>query len=137
MTLQRTGVGGTDPCPCGTGLSYARCCTAYVVDGTPPPTAKALMRSRYTAYAVGAADHLFRTWHPRTRPVDVSVDEGLSWVGLEIVDVVDGGVEDGSGTVEFIARWTAHGQVGALRERSTFARRGGRWVYVDGVEAAP
>ena len=26
------------------------------------------MRSRYTAFALGDAGHLWRTWHPRTRP---------------------------------------------------------------------
>ena len=40
------------------------------------------MRSRYTAFAVGDADHLFRTWHPRTRPDDVAVDPATSWLGL-------------------------------------------------------
>ena len=89
------------------------------------------MRSRYTAYVLGHLDHLFRTWHPRTRPDDVSVDDDLTWTGLEVLDTVDGGETDSSGIVEFVARWTAHGQSGELRERSTFARRGGRWVYVE------
>jgi SEC-C motif-containing protein len=134
MTLSTAAVSGGDPCPCGTGATYATCCAAYVIDGTPPPTAEALMRSRYVAYVVGAEDHLFRTWHPRTRPDDVSVDEDLRWTGLDLVAVEDGGVDDRSGTVEFVARWVAHGQHGQLQERSTFARRGGRWVYVEATD---
>ncbi|MCB1240613.1 MAG: SEC-C domain-containing protein, partial [Tetrasphaera sp.] len=55
---------GAEPCPCGTSLSYAACCRRFVVDGELAPTAEALMRSRYTAYAMGSGDHLFRTWHP-------------------------------------------------------------------------
>lgn len=131
MSLSSPSPPGSSPCPCGTGGTYAACCAAYVIDGKPAPTAEALMRSRYTAYAIGASDHIFRTWHPRTRPDDVRVDDNLQWMGLEIVDVVDGGIEERSGTVEFVARWTAHGQHGEMRERSTFARRGGRWVYVE------
>jgi SEC-C motif-containing protein len=114
MTLSTAAVSGGDPCPCGTGATYATCCAAYVIDGTPPPTAEALM--------------------PRTRPDDVSVDEDLRWTGLDLVAVEDGGVDDRSGTVEFVARWVAHGQHGQLQERSTFARRGGRWVYVEATD---
>ena len=32
------------------------------------------MRSRYAAYVLGRSDHVFRTWHPRTRPDDVDPD---------------------------------------------------------------
>lgn len=92
------------------------------------------MRSRYTAYALGLTEHLFRTWHPRTRPATVEVDPDLAWTGLTIVDVIDGGEQDRCGVVEFVARWSLHGQDGELRERSVFERRGGRWVYVDGTD---
>ena len=27
-----------------------------------------LMRSRFSAFVVGDEDHIFRSWHPRTRP---------------------------------------------------------------------
>lgn len=91
------------------------------------------MRSRYSAYAVGRADHLFRSWHPRTRPDDVSPDPGLSWAGLEILRTVDGGPADEHGVVEFAARFRDRaGEEHVLRETSRFERRGGRWVYVDG-----
>jgi SEC-C motif-containing protein len=89
------------------------------------------MRSRYSAYARGDADHLFRTWHPRTRPADVAVDPGVVWTGLEIVDVDAGGVDDDHGAVEFVARYESSGRGGVMRERSRFERRTGRWLYVD------
>lgn len=91
------------------------------------------MRSRYSAYAVGDLDHVFRTWHPRTRPDDLALDPGLTWTGLEIVDVVAGGPDDDEGVVEFRARFSTGGSGSALHERSRFQRRGGRWVYVDGL----
>lgn len=86
------------------------------------------MRSRYTAFVVGDADYLFATWHPRTRPDDVAPDPSRKWTALEIVDVVAGGSEDDEGFVEFVARH----EHGVQHERSRFARRAGRWVYVDG-----
>lgn len=90
------------------------------------------MRSRYAAYAVGELDYLFRTWHPRTRPDDLTATPDLVWTGLAILDVVDGGPDDETGEVEFRASYTGPGGTGALHERSRFERRAGRWVYVDG-----
>ena len=90
------------------------------------------MRSRYAAYALDRSDYVFTSWHPRTRPDDVSPLPGLAWVGLQVLDVVDGGPGDETGIVEFRAtsRTAAGEQV--LHERSRFERRRGRWVYVDG-----
>jgi len=90
------------------------------------------MRSRYSAYAVGELDHVFRTWHPRTRPDSIEPDPALRWTGLAIVDVVDGGPSDQTGEVEFEAAYERGGAAGRRRERSRFERRHGRWVYVDG-----
>ena len=52
------------------------------------------MRSRYTAYALHRHDHVFRTWHPRTRPDEVATDLSLSWEGLTVLEVADGGAAD-------------------------------------------
>lgn len=93
------------------------------------------MRSRYTAYVVGAVDHLLRTWHPRTRPVDLDLTGGPEWVGLEVTEVIAGGDGDSEGQVVFAAHWRSGSESGVLRERSTFTRRGGRWMYVSGVTA--
>lgn len=86
------------------------------------------MRSRYAAYACGESDYLFRTWHPRTRPDDVTADAEVVWTGLKVTDTVAGGPDDDSGEVEFTAAFTG----GRMRERSRFTRRAGRWFYVDG-----
>jgi SEC-C motif-containing protein len=94
----------------------------------PPDTAEELMRSRFTAYALGDVDHVFRTWHPLTRPDDLAELPQLEWIGLEIVEVVDGGPGDDTGVVEFRARYAG----GVMHERSRFVRRAGRWVYLDG-----
>lgn len=86
------------------------------------------MRSRYTAFVLRDADHLWRTWHPRTRPERVDLDADLVWLGLTIVDTAAGGPDDPSGEVKFEARHRG----GVLRERSRFERRASRWFYVDG-----
>ena len=96
------------------------------------------MRSRYTAFALAGrhpacADHLWRSWHPSSRPDEVTPDPAQQWQGLRILDVVDGSADDEAGEVTFEARWREGSSRGVLHERSTFVRRGGRWVYLDGV----
>ena len=118
-------------CPCGSGATYGECC-GPLHDGTAASTAEALMRSRYSAYAVGNLDYVFRTWHPRTRPADLAPTPGLTWVGLEILRTVDGGAADDTGEVEFRASFRDARGERVMHETSRFERRGGRWVYVDG-----
>jgi SEC-C motif-containing protein len=79
------------------------------------------MRSRYSAYAVGDTDYIWRTWHPRNRPERVEPGSDLTWTGLEVLEANDEIVE-----------FRAHHDRGVLHERSRFERRGGRWFYVDG-----
>ena len=118
MPLQQT-------CPCGSGTPYDGCCGRLHRGAAQAATPEELMRSRYAAYAVGDLDYVFRTWHPRTRPDDLSPDLGLTWTGLRIVG-------SGDDWVEFVATFEQGGRVGQLHERSRFEQRGGRWVYVDG-----
>lgn len=128
-------------CPCGDPTPFVEHCEP-LLDGAPAPTAERLMRSRYVAYVLlqqgdgRAADHLWRTWHPRHRPDVVEPSPGLRWTGLTVHDATRGGADDSEGEVTFTACWeTGEGgtrQVGELAERSGFARRGGRWVYVSG-----
>ena len=90
------------------------------------------MRSRYSAYATGRLDHVFRTWHPRTRPDEVEPTPGLTWEGLRVRRTEAGGEADETGVVEFAARFRERGTDRVLHEVSRFERRAGRWVYVDG-----
>ncbi|KAA9157526.1 hypothetical protein F6B41_04845 [Microbacterium lushaniae] len=121
------------PCPCGSGAAFGSCCGPLLA-GDPAPTPERLMRSRYTAFVVRDAAHLERTWHPRTRPADaVQLDPDVQWTGLEIVDA---SADADAGVVEFRASWRDGTSRGVLHERSRFARRGGRWLYLDGDVAA-
>jgi SEC-C motif-containing protein len=87
------------------------------------------MRSRYAAYVIRDAAYLERTWHPRTRPAELVLDDAPAWTGLEVLATADGHEGDSVGEVEFEARYDG----GVLHERSQFVRRAGRWVYVDGA----
>ena len=123
-------------CPCGTGLAYAACCgvfhDALPAGGPTAPTAEALMRSRFSAFALGLTDYLLATWHPSTRPADLEIDPATSWTRLRILDRTGGAPGDATGTVTFRAHFTHDGERGAQAETSRFVRDDGRWVYLDG-----
>ncbi|WP_222194707.1 YchJ family protein [Modestobacter italicus] len=120
-------------CPCGSGLSYAECC-GRLHDGTAAAaTAEQLMRSRYSAFAVGDPAYLLATWHPSTRPSTLDLDPDVRWTGLEVLATSGGALLAAQGTVEFRAHWRAGGRSGAQHERSRFTRADGAWRYLDGV----
>jgi SEC-C motif domain protein len=126
-----------DRCPCGSGDAYDDCCGRYLTDSRLAPTAEALMRSRYTAFATGDVDYLLATWHPSTRPDELELDEHMRWRRLDVLATDAGGPWDDAGSVEFVAQYriddgTSAGQRGRLHETSRFVREGGRWLYVDG-----
>jgi SEC-C motif-containing protein len=120
---------GATRCPCGSGTTYDQCCRRYH-QGEPAPTAEALMRSRYTAFAMGDMVHLDRTWHPDTRPRQIHDDIHRRWTRLDVIRTTGGGLLDHEGTVEFDAHFVDRDGEGALHEDSTFARVDGSWVYV-------
>jgi SEC-C motif-containing protein len=87
------------------------------------------MRSRYSAFAVGDAGYLLRTWHPAVRPAELILDPGLHWSRLAVLESRGGGLFDQAGTVRFRAVYVQAGTRGVLAENSSFVRRGGQWSY--------
>lgn len=121
-------------CPCTSGLPFAECCGPVLAGERQAPTAVALMRSRFTAFATGDRDYLLHSWHPRTRPVELDLDEAMRWYRLDIESTCGGSPFDATGEVAFTAFYRVKGgTAGNLMERSNFERHDGRWVYVDGT----
>ena len=124
-------------CPCGSTQEYADCCEPFIKGKKTAPTAEALMRSRYAAYVVGEIEYLGQTLNEKGRE-DFDFDatsewsRDTNWKELEIVSVEDGGKNDDSGVVEFIARYEMEDQLLEHHERATFTRNNGQWVFVDG-----
>ncbi len=119
-------------CPCGSKADYEECCARYISGEAVAPSAEALMRSRYSAFAVGDTDYLLATWHSETRPSRVRLDPEQKWIGLSIKAVDAGQQADREGRVEFVARFKVAGKGHRLHERSRFEKVDGKWFYLDG-----
>lgn len=129
-------VGPNDPCPCGSGSKYKRCC-GPLHDGVPAPSPERLMRSRYAAYALGRTAYILDTTHPDSPHHEgdraawaasvAAFSARTRFVGLEVIEASERGDE---GFVRFVARIEQDGRPGVIAENSRFLRVGGRWRYV-------
>jgi len=117
-------------CPCGSGETYGSCCGPLHRGESAAATAEQLMRSRFSAFAVGDEAYLVHTWHPDTRPRSLDLDPGLRWTLLEVLSATGGSPFHQTGTVEFRAHYRRTGDRGSMHENSEFARVDGAWVYV-------
>lgn len=119
-------------CPCTSGDTYDGCCGPILSGAIAAPTAVRLMRSRFTAFVTGDAEHLLRSWHTSTRPAGIDLDPDIRWTRLDILDTVAGGPFDADGVVEFAAFFREDGAPGSMRERSRFVRENRTWLYLGG-----
>lgn len=114
-------------------MPFTECCAPIIQGTAAAPTAERLMRSRFTAFTIGDADYLLRSWHPTTRPRSLDVDPELRWFRLDILGRLKGGLLDTEGTVEFVAHYRSPGGSGEQRENSRFLRHNGAWHYLAAV----
>jgi len=127
----------TTDCPCGSGRSFAECCEPFITGAALPPTAEALMRSRYTAFATQALPYLHSTLDAQAL-ADYEPEHAedwsrnSEWLKLEIRSTEDGRETDSDGWVEFVAHFRYGDEERAHHESSYFVKTDGRWLYNNG-----
>ncbi len=129
-------------CPCGSGKLKAECCGPILDGAHKAPTAEALMRARYTAYATCNIDFLYNS---SCKEIQEDFDaessrrwaEGSTWTGMDILATEGGQENDDEGIVEFVAHYSVNGAEFKHHERSAFQRLDGEWKFIDGVIVKP
>jgi SEC-C motif domain protein len=135
--MKEMGIKVMTQCPCGSNQPFADCCE-IVLNGTKEaPTAEALMRARYSAYATANIDFVERTTHSKgkaafDRESARKWSEQSQWQGLEILNVIKGKEEDEEGTVEFIATYSQKDEELKHHEIATFRKENEVWTFFDG-----
>ena len=127
----------SEPCPCGSGATFADCCERVIKGEREPETAAELMRARYSAFATGAIDFIVASTHSSTRkevdiPYTTEWSKNSTWQGLQIIETKD--VDENKTLVSFEAKFTQHGTEQNHREKSIFERENGQWRFVTGDE---
>jgi len=128
------------PCPCGSGRQYSDCCAPYINGKANPPTAEALMRSRYSAYVEHEIDYIINTCLRKGKDdIDYKStkdwSEQSTWLGLKIISVEKGGVTDNEGMVEFEAVYERDGLKDVHRERAKFKKDNAEGAVAEGAAA--
>lgn len=121
----------SENCYCGSFESFDSCCNLYISGIEKAPTALALMKSRYSAYATHQTEYLLATTHSSERKY-YSKEEILQWAiantwqKLEIISFTEN-------TVEFKAYFIDSNNVNQVHyEFSTFKQENTSWFYMDG-----
>lgn len=123
------------PCPCHSGKKYKQCCQPYH-KGILPANAMLLMRSRYSAYALGLVEYIISTTHPNNPDVSIALSDWQKAIrdfaqttylrGLKIIEFIDG-------KEEAFVTFEATLSDGTMKEKSRFLKVEGRWLYESGV----
>ena len=118
-------------CYCGNSISFQDCCEPFIKGIANVTTAEKLMRSRYSAFATGAADYLVNTTHISKRRLHNKKDilawsQANKWLKLEVLASTET-------TVTFKAYYLDENLKAQVHyEDSTFKLEDGKWFYVDG-----
>ncbi|MDG2260864.1 MAG: YchJ family metal-binding protein [Actinomycetota bacterium] len=123
----------TTDCPCESGDRFNSCCGPFIRRQAEPPTAEALMRSRYSAFVKRNAAYIVHSWLPSTAPESLGELPREGWDPLEIVATSAGGPGDDAGTVEFKTGYIHADHSHPMHEVGQFVRHDGRWVYSGGA----
>ena len=125
-------------CPCTSGLPYEACCRRFH-GGELAETARELMRSRFSAYALGLLDYIIETTHPGSSHYS---DNKFAWkrklaefsrsTRFEKLDILDFQEHGLMAIVVFTAHLSRQGEDTSFTERSYFEKRNGRWLYWEG-----
>lgn len=119
-------------CPCCSGKLFEDCCKPYHRGEKHAPTAEALMRSRFSAFAIPNGEYLMETTFPAKRKFHKMEDlqewgEINEWTKLEIIGI------PAENEVEFKAFYTdENGKPQLHHEHSLFQKLHERWYYVSG-----
>jgi uncharacterized protein YchJ len=111
-------------CPCHSQKKYAECCQPFH-QGKLPPTPEALMRSRYSAYAMGLVDYILQTQNAGSAEEIEQFCKATIFKELKILEAKEN-------TVTFTAYLEQNGRDCSFTEKSTFEKVHGKWIYVKG-----
>ena len=117
-------------CPCGSKQRLDKCCEPILLGKRIAKTPEQLMRSRYSAYAMGHYEYVLNTYaaEPRAQLNVLELAQGnqeTQWVHLDVVHTQ-------GRQVEFKAYYRINDALFILHERSDFIKENGRWVYLTG-----
>ncbi|PCI55836.1 MAG: SecC motif-containing protein [Gammaproteobacteria bacterium] len=112
-------------CFCGSNFNFSSCCQPYINKEVQVQTAEQLMRSRFSAYAIGNAQYIYDTYAKSSR-AEQSVEDiddwskSCLWIALKIYPIANSVNNTTEQLVEFSAFYITNNTLCELREKSRF-----------------
>ncbi len=123
-------------CICGKPKPFARCCGQFLSGEKYAKTPEQLMRSRFSAYALGGyGEYLISTWFPDSAKGLTVSELSQKTVNWQRLEVILSSQQGDKGTVEFKAwfyKLSSSDNMECMHEISDFVRIQSRWFYVGG-----
>ena len=118
-------------CPCSSNKAYSLCCEPLHKGLQKAQTPEELMRSRYSAFALGEAEYLYKTslvkHHAPNELEQLKAQMGqVEWLKLEVLAAYDD-------IVEFKAYYRDESGIHLLHEESHFIYENECWFYDEGT----
>ena len=146
-------MGRNDPCPCSSGKAYAACCAKLHDREREPKVGEELVRSRYSAFALGKIEYLYDTLHedhpdkgkPREQVLFAlrTASQSFKYMGLVIIETEEPD-RDRQSRVLYLARIFRKGQDVSFIELAEFLPdakglryRNGRTMDAAGMRVPP
>jgi len=124
-------------CICGKSKSFIKCCDVFLSGKKNAKTPEQLMRSRFSAYALGGhGEYLISTWLPASANGLVASELSKKTVDWKKLEVISSSQQGNSGVVEFKAwfyKSPLSNELEFMHEISEFIRIESRWYYVGGL----
>ena len=120
-------------CPCGSGKKYKECCYKWHKI-SKAPNALLLMKSRYSAYALGNADYIIKTTHPDSPHYEKDIKawknsiKNFSESEFKKLEIVEYKNEKKKAFVKF----KAYIDDFVMEEESLFVKED-KWYYIKGM----
>jgi SEC-C motif-containing protein len=126
------------PCPCGSGQTFAQCCDPILTQQRPAASAEELMRSRFTAHVAHDYAHLHRSYLKSSREPYVPEEDagGRNWTRL-VIHSHEPGARPDTAFVDFTAYYREGDAEHSFPEKAEFQRIDGAWFYTRPVRQGP
>ncbi|NOX14489.1 MAG: hypothetical protein GXP61_00335 [Epsilonproteobacteria bacterium] len=117
-------------CPCGSRRKYKKCCMIFH-KGANPKDALTLMKSRYSAFAIGNIDYIIKTSTFQKDFDDLKAySDSCEFKKLEILEFKDG---ENEAFVTFKATIFCNHSDNNFIEKSKFVKIDNRWLYQEAL----
>ncbi len=143
----------SSPCPCTSGKKYGECCAPFHEGAREPQEPVEVVRSRYSAFALGKIDYLVKTLHAdhpdRAKPPEALVfalrtaSSSFKYMGLTVVESRPADA-DGVSRALYLARIFRKGQDVSFVELAEFMHdgtglryRAGKTMEASGMKTPP